>query len=142
MGRVRRAGGGAGARTGFDDQVSEHVLVPLADPIRREVLAILAREGGTTSTSLAAGLPITRQAVAKHLAVLDRAGLVRAHRAGREVRYEADLQPLKQTTVDGHSPPSGNTASTPSRPWRKAPLSPESRSHVTNPSHGAVSSSR
>jgi DNA-binding transcriptional ArsR family regulator len=85
-------------RAAEDDQVSEHVLVALADPIRREVLAILAREGGATPTSLAASLPVTRQAVAKHLAVLDRAGLVRAHRAGREVRYEADLQPLKQTT--------------------------------------------
>ncbi|MFF7969777.1 metalloregulator ArsR/SmtB family transcription factor [Streptomyces sp. NPDC007905] len=70
----------------------------LAEPIRREVLAVLAREGGATSTSLAASLPITRQAVAKHLAVLDRAGLVRAHRVGREVRYEADLQPLRRTT--------------------------------------------
>ncbi|MDT0479593.1 ArsR/SmtB family transcription factor [Streptomyces doebereineriae] len=85
-------------RAAEDDDGSEHVLVALADPIRREVLAILAREGGATSTSLAASLPVTRQAVAKHLAVLDRAGLVRAHRAGREVRYEADLQPVKQTT--------------------------------------------
>ncbi|MFE2103404.1 ArsR/SmtB family transcription factor [Streptomyces sp. NPDC059468] len=85
-------------RTTADDQAPEDVLVALADPIRREVLAVLAREGGATSTSLAASLPVTRQAVAKHLAVLDRAGLVRAHRAGREVRYEADLQPLKQAT--------------------------------------------
>jgi DNA-binding transcriptional ArsR family regulator len=84
-------------RTTEDEQAPDDVLVALADPIRREVLAVLAREGGATSTSLAAGLPITRQAVAKHLAVLDRAGLVRAHRAGREVRYEADLQPLRRT---------------------------------------------
>ncbi|MFG2732285.1 ArsR/SmtB family transcription factor [Streptomyces canus] len=82
---------------------TEDVLVALADPIRREVLAILARDGSATSTSLAAGLPVTRQAVAKHLAVLDRAGLVHAHQAGREVRYEADLQPLKRTSrwMDG-----------------------------------------
>ncbi|MCD9874741.1 ArsR/SmtB family transcription factor [Streptomyces guryensis] len=85
-------------RTDEGEQTPEDVLVALADPIRREVLTILAREGGATSTSLAASLPITRQAVAKHLAVLDRAGLVRAHRAGREVRYEADLQPLRRTT--------------------------------------------
>lgn len=85
-------------RTTEGEQAPEDVLVALADPIRREVLATLAREGGATSTSLAASLPITRQAVAKHLAVLDRAGLVRAHRAGREVRYEADLQPLRRTT--------------------------------------------
>ncbi|MER7184405.1 metalloregulator ArsR/SmtB family transcription factor [Streptomyces hyaluromycini] len=81
--------------TADDEQAPEDVLVALADPIRREVLAILARSGGATPTSLAASLPVTRQAVAKHLAVLDRAGLVRAHRAGREVRYEADVQPLR-----------------------------------------------
>ncbi|MFJ8623403.1 ArsR/SmtB family transcription factor [Kitasatospora sp. NPDC093550] len=81
-----------------DEPAPEDVLVALADPIRRDVLAILTREGGATSTSLAARLPVTRQAVAKHLAVLDRAGLVRAHRAGREVRYEADLRPLQRTT--------------------------------------------
>ncbi|WP_328778284.1 metalloregulator ArsR/SmtB family transcription factor [Streptomyces canus] len=85
-------------RTTEGEPAPEDVLVALADPIRREVLAILARDGSATSTSLAVGLPVTRQAVAKHLAVLDRAGLVRAHRAGREVRYEADLQPLKRTT--------------------------------------------
>jgi DNA-binding transcriptional ArsR family regulator len=86
------------SHTAEGEQAPDDVLVALADPIRREVLAILAREGGATSTSLAASLPITRQAVAKHLAVLDRAGLVRAHRAGREVRYRADLQPLRRTT--------------------------------------------
>lgn len=76
----------------------DDVLVAVADPIRREILAALTRDGGATPTSLAAGLPVTRQAVAKHLSVLDRAGLVRAHRAGREVRYEAHLEPLKQAT--------------------------------------------
>ncbi|MEU1231660.1 metalloregulator ArsR/SmtB family transcription factor [Streptomyces sp. NPDC005828] len=85
-------------RTTEGERPPEDVLVALADPIRREVLAVLAREGGATSTSLAAALPITRQAVAKHLAVLERAGLVHAHRAGREVRYEPDLQPLRWTT--------------------------------------------
>lgn len=81
----------------------EDVLVALADPIRREILAVLTRDGGATPTSLAAGLPVTRQAVAKHLAVLDRAGLVRARRSAREVRYEADLIPLKRTAgwMDG-----------------------------------------
>ncbi|GCB48675.1 helix-turn-helix transcriptional regulator [Streptomyces sp. NL15-2K] len=83
-------------RTTEGEVAPEDVLVALADPTRREVLAVLVREGGATSTSLAAGLPVTRQAVAKHLAVLDRAGLVGTHRAGREVRYEADLQPLRQ----------------------------------------------
>ncbi|MGQ4363382.1 ArsR/SmtB family transcription factor [Streptomyces sp. SAS_272] len=85
-------------RTTEGERAPEDVLMALADPIRREVLAVLARDGGATSTSLAAMLPVTRQAVAKHLAVLDRAGLVRAHRAGREVRYEADLRPLRRAT--------------------------------------------
>lgn len=85
-------------RSAEDKPAPEDVLVALADPIRRDVLAVLAHEGDATATSLAARLPVTRQAVAKHLAVLDRAGLVRAHRAGREVRYEADLRPLRRTT--------------------------------------------
>ncbi|RPF38162.1 helix-turn-helix transcriptional regulator [Streptomyces sp. TLI_185] len=76
----------------------EEVLTAMADPVRREILATLARTGGATPTSLAAVLPVTRQAVAKHLAVLDRAGLVRSRRAGREVHYEADLRPLRQAT--------------------------------------------
>lgn len=80
------------------EQAPEDVLLALADPIRRQILATLTHQSGATSTTLAADLPITRQAVAKHLAVLTRAGLVHTHKAGREVRYEADLQPLKQTT--------------------------------------------
>lgn len=80
------------------EQAPEEVLLALADPVRRQILTTITRQSGATSTSLAAGLPITRQAVAKHLTVLTRAGLVHTHRAGREVRYEADLQPLRQTT--------------------------------------------
>ncbi|MFF4503149.1 ArsR/SmtB family transcription factor [Streptomyces sp. NPDC001401] len=85
-------------RTADSVPAPDDVLVAVADPIRRQILAALARDGGATPTTLAAGLPVTRQAVAKHLSVLHRAGLVRAHRAGREVRYEAQLEPLKQAT--------------------------------------------
>ena len=85
-------------RTNEDEEAHEEVLQALADPIRRRILTALVRDGGATTTALAAGLPVTRQAVAKHLTVLDRAGLVHAHRAGREVRYEADLRPLRRTT--------------------------------------------
>ncbi|MGQ4389592.1 ArsR/SmtB family transcription factor [Streptomyces sp. SAS_270] len=90
------------AATG-DERVPEDVFLALADPIRRQILATLVREGGATPTSLAAALPVTRQAVAKHLAVLDRAGLVLGRRTGREVRYEAQLRPLRQATrwLDG-----------------------------------------
>ena len=59
----------------------------VADPSRRKVLDLILAHGQATPTTLAAELPFTRQAVAKHLAVLARAGLVEAHRHGREVRY-------------------------------------------------------
>jgi DNA-binding transcriptional ArsR family regulator len=54
------------------------------------MLDLLLQEGEGTATSLGRQLPVTRQAVAKHLAVLDRAGLVRAQPAGREKRYRID----------------------------------------------------
>jgi DNA-binding transcriptional ArsR family regulator len=59
----------------------------VADPTRRRVLDALLERGEATTTTLAQGLPVTRQAVAKHLVVLDRAGLVVGRRHGREVRY-------------------------------------------------------
>lgn len=63
------------------------VFVALADSTRRAVLERLAEAGEGTATTLAAGLPVSRQAVVKHLAQLDRARLVEASRRGREVRY-------------------------------------------------------
>jgi DNA-binding transcriptional ArsR family regulator len=59
----------------------------VADPTRRRVLDALLERGEASTTTLAEGLPVTRQAVAKHLAVLDRVGLVAGRRSGREVRY-------------------------------------------------------
>ena len=59
----------------------------VADPTRRRVLDALLEHGEATTTTLAQGLPVTRQAVAKHLVVLDRVGLVAGRRRGREVRY-------------------------------------------------------
>jgi DNA-binding transcriptional ArsR family regulator len=59
----------------------------VADPTRRRVLDALLEQGEATTTTLAQGLPVTRQAVAKHLAVLGRVGLVTGRRRGREVRY-------------------------------------------------------
>jgi DNA-binding transcriptional ArsR family regulator len=66
----------------------------VADPSRRKVLDLILARGQATPTALAAELPFTRQAVAKHLAVLDRAGLVQARRQGREVRYAIRPQRL------------------------------------------------
>lgn len=65
----------------------DSVLVALADPTRRNLLDLLAAQGEATATTLAEGLPVSRQAIVKHLAVLDAAGLVSCNRVGREVRY-------------------------------------------------------
>jgi DNA-binding transcriptional ArsR family regulator len=65
----------------------EELLEAVADTSRRRVLDLILAHGDVTPTGLAAELPFTRQAVAKHLAVLDRAGLVESRRSGREVRY-------------------------------------------------------
>ncbi len=59
----------------------------VADPTRLRVLDALLEQGEATTTTLAEGLPVTRQAVAKHLVVLSRVGLVAGERRGREVRY-------------------------------------------------------
>lgn len=83
----------------MSDQGSEHdaVLAALADPTRRRVLDAIAARGEATATVIAAGLPVSRQAVVKHLAVLDRAGLVSSRRRGREVNYAVRPQPLDAT---------------------------------------------
>jgi DNA-binding transcriptional ArsR family regulator len=65
----------------------EELLEAVADSSRRRVLDLLLTRGETTPTALAAELPFTRQAVTKHLAVLDRVGLVAGTKKGREVRY-------------------------------------------------------
>jgi DNA-binding transcriptional ArsR family regulator len=66
----------------------------VADPTRRRVLDALLEQGEATSTTLAQGLPVTRQAVAKHLTVLNRVGLVAGQRRGREVRYAVRTERL------------------------------------------------
>ena len=63
------------------------LLVALADDTRRRVLDAVARRGTSTPTELAEIVGVTRQAVAKHLAVLQDAGLVTSERIGREARY-------------------------------------------------------
>jgi DNA-binding transcriptional ArsR family regulator len=70
------------------------VFAALADPTRRSVLQEVAARGSATATELASPLGITRQAVAKHLAVLADAGLVDAARAGRETRYRPTPAPM------------------------------------------------
>ena len=70
------------------------VFAALSDPTRREVIRSLAERPGLTASLLAGELPVTRQAVAKHLAALSDAGLVEARREGRETRYTLTPAPL------------------------------------------------
>lgn len=70
------------------------VFAALADGTRREVVAILADGDTVTATGIAARLPVSRQAVAKHLQVLAEARLVGSARVGRETRYQLTPEPL------------------------------------------------
>ena len=70
----------------------------LADPSRRRMLGLLGGTGAT-ATQLARELPISRQAVAKHLSQLAAAGLVASRREGRETRYTVTPEPLEQAVA-------------------------------------------
>jgi DNA-binding transcriptional ArsR family regulator len=73
---------------------ADEVFAALADPTRRRLVERLADGGTVTASALAAELPISRQAIAKHLGALGRARLVRSRRVGRETRYSLDPAPL------------------------------------------------
>jgi DNA-binding transcriptional ArsR family regulator len=78
------------------EAIAEQVFAALADPTRRAILAALASEGPATATDLATRLPITRQAVAKHLALLAEAGLVKGELGERRrVRYRLRSAPMQ-----------------------------------------------
>ena len=66
---------------------ADRLWTALGDPMRIRLLDLLLERGEATASTLAAALPITRQGVSKHLAVLERDDLVTSHRSGREVRY-------------------------------------------------------
>jgi DNA-binding transcriptional ArsR family regulator len=70
--------------------IDDELWSAIGDPIRRRVIDLLLADGSGTPTTLSGRLPITRQAVTKHLTVLDRAGVVHATPTGRERRYEVD----------------------------------------------------
>jgi DNA-binding transcriptional ArsR family regulator len=79
--------------------VDDALWSAVGDPIRRRMLDLLLAEGGGTATSLSTRLPVTRQAVAKHLVVLDRAGLVHGVTAGREKQYRIDSAQLARAVA-------------------------------------------
>ena len=66
---------------------ADDLWAAVTDPTRRRLLDVLLARGEASATMLADELPVTRQAIAKHLAVLERAALVERRRQGREVRY-------------------------------------------------------
>ena len=78
------------------EAIAEQVFTALADPTRRAILAMLAIQGPATATDLADRLPITRQAIAKHLVLLADAGLVTSEPGERRrVRYRLDSAPVQ-----------------------------------------------
>ncbi len=76
---------------------ADRVFAALADPRRRELLELLGRTPGCSASSLAARLPVSRQAVVQHLAVLEDSSLVSRRRAGREVLFSVRPEGLAAT---------------------------------------------
>jgi DNA-binding transcriptional ArsR family regulator len=75
------------------------VFAALADPNRRRIIELLSDHGASTATNLAGDLGISRQAAAKHLALIADAGLASATRSGRETRFEIRTEPLDAVTA-------------------------------------------
>ena len=83
----------------MSEQILEHeqsLFAALADPMRRNLLVNLAEHSPRTATQLAQEYPITRQGILKHLTILEEAGLVAVHQAGREKRYTLRPEPLEE----------------------------------------------
>lgn len=82
------------AETEADDELWSAVT----DPSRRRVLDLLVNNGDVSASWLAGHVPFSRQAVSKHLVVLEEAGLVSRRKEGREVLYHLDTNRLDQAT--------------------------------------------
>jgi len=81
------------------DEHAQRVFLALADPTRRLLLQHLCEEGSGTAAGFATRLPITRQAIIKHLVTLEQAGLVTARETGREQRYLPRPEGLQTVTT-------------------------------------------
>lgn len=79
--------------------VDDDLWSAIGDPTRRRMIDLLLTDGPGTATTLSERLPVTRQAVTKHLVVLDRVGLVHVTPAGRERRYEVDEAQLARAVA-------------------------------------------
>jgi len=75
----------------------DEVFVALADPTRRDLLEELATGGGCSASAMARTLPVSRQAIARHLQILEDAGLVDARKRGRELCFEVRPRALLAT---------------------------------------------
>jgi DNA-binding transcriptional ArsR family regulator len=79
-------------------QADDELWSAIGDPSRRRVLDLLVSNGAVSASWLADRVPFSRQAVSKHLAVLEEAGLVSRRKAGREVLYQVEADRLDQAT--------------------------------------------
>src|ERR1700744_4302717 len=79
-------------------QADDELWSAIADPSRRRVLDLIVSHGDVSASWLAGQVPFTRQAVSKHLAILEEAGLVSRHKQGREVLYQVETGRLDQAT--------------------------------------------
>jgi DNA-binding transcriptional ArsR family regulator len=79
--------------------VDDDLWSAIGDPIRRRMVDLLLADGAGTATSLSQRLPVTRQAVSKHLVVLNRAGLIHFTPSGREKRYQVDEAQLARAVA-------------------------------------------
>src|ERR1700730_10183794 len=70
----------------------------IAEPSRRRVLDLVVQRGEASASWLAGRVPFTRQAVSKHLVVLEQAGLVSRRKQGREVLYQVEADRLDQAS--------------------------------------------
>jgi DNA-binding transcriptional ArsR family regulator len=72
----------------------------IGDPTRRRILDLLLAGGARTATSLSQDMPVSRQAIAKHMSVLDRVGLVTGSAVGRERRYDVNQEQLARAIAE------------------------------------------
>jgi ArsR family transcriptional regulator, cadmium/lead-responsive transcriptional repressor len=77
-------------------QTDDELWSAIADPSRRRVLDLLVSNGAVSASWLAGHVPFTRQAVSKHLVVLEQAGLISRRKQGREVLYQVEADRLDQ----------------------------------------------
>ncbi|MET3807715.1 DNA-binding transcriptional ArsR family regulator [Nakamurella sp. UYEF19] len=77
----------------------ERVFTALADGTRRDLLVLVADRPSSSASALARALPVSRQAIVKHLTVLSDAGLVSSEKTGREMCFRVRPEQLTATAA-------------------------------------------